>query len=657
MDESVDATSAGGQPPRRPFARWVEGGRRSRAGKILKIVLLIPVGLWVAYVVLANVFLNTGLMARLVSYNPESVSMHYETAWTVWPGSMHVKGFRISGQDSVLQWTVEVDEAHADVHFTELFRRKFYASRVRAEGYVLRIRTLVDPTSVTALDDAKIKALPPIPGYTNPPLKRALPPEKKNLEYTDEGYDLWTAHLEDIDTTVKEIWIEQVRYIGTGRVKGGFYFKPLRAVRVGPAVLSLRDGEIHVADQVVARLDADIDITMSQFDPMNVTGLNAFETTGARVRLSAQVPGLDVANFFMEPGGSTRVADGSGALDADLSINKGAIEPGSFLRYATSRLDIKSPDIDVTLGGEASLRIAGGGGDEAARAVVHIPRATASRPGKGLPPAVAEKVRAIFTAPSLNLGALPSKVAVDFNVVAAAVPDLQMLNLADSAPDAPVFTGGAAFFRGHIAVDPEGRGGGALRTLVKRGAMKWKDTRVLGDVTVDLALENGDIAARTAALGASRVDVRDLAITHKGETWPEWWARVDIEKAKLEKKLIEATIKLECKDAQPAVGLLDAEDVIPGWAAGLLTMEGLKASATVRRSERDIDFKLLKAEGGSLAIRGRLKKPREGKPEGAFLVRSGILSVGIDIEEDGAGVHPLAGDTWVNEKMFAMDQR
>ncbi len=132
--------------------------------------------------------------------------------------------------------------------------------------------------------------------------------------------------------------------------------------------------------------------------------------------------------------------------------------------------------------------------------------------------------------------------------------------------------------------------------------------------------------------------------------------QVDIEEAKLGEDLIEARLKLRCKDAQPAVGLLDAEDMIPGWAAGFLTLEGLTASADLKRSDSMTDFKLLKAEGGSFEFRGRLKKPVKGKPEGAFLVSAGPLSVGISIDKDGTGVAPFAGDVWVNKKMMALDR-
>jgi hypothetical protein len=270
-----------------------------------------------------------------------------------------------------------------------------------------------------------------------------------------------------------------------------------------------------------------------------------------------------------------------------------------------------------------------------------------------LPPIVVEKLRAIFTADNLNLVSLPKKIGADLNVVAAAVPDLRWFNFGQQAP---VFTGGAAFFRGKLAVDKEGRGAGALRTVIRKAAMGWKDTRVTTNAVAEFDIGEVNIGAKTASIKQSRIEVTDVGINYKGHTWSDWWARVNINDAQISEKLIEAGIKIECRDAEPAIGLLDAREVIPGWAAGLISTEGLKAAATVRKSGGSVDFKLLKAEGGNLSIRGRLKKPTGKEPIGAFLVKSGVLSVGIKLEQDGPGIHPLATESWVNEKMSKLDR-
>ncbi|WP_437487388.1 hypothetical protein WME75_06770 [Sorangium sp. So ce1014] len=613
-------------------------------------MLLLPVALWLGYVVIVNVMLSTKLMARLVSYNPIDVTLVYGSAWSLWPGVVHVKEIRLSGADSVLEWAVVLDEVHADIHLTDLLRKKFHAEDVRGEGFMFRMRLLVDPTSERDLEAPHIQALPPIPEFTNPPLKPELPP-KRDLESSDEGYNLWTVHLEGVDTTLEEVWIQQVRYAGGGRVRGGFYYKPLRSVRVGPIALELRSGEVHLADRVIARLDADADVTMNTFDPRDIEGLDIFDTTWARVRLDAQLPGLDFIHFYTGEGAEPRIEDGSGGLRTNLVVNRGKVEPGSSLSYGTSHLVASASSHRATVAADVELRV-----DERgeARLAVTVPRATLARPEKGLPPIVVERASAVFDAPELHLLRLPPGFSSKVEVVAAAIPDLRWLNPDGAAPDAPRFTGGAAFVRSSLEVDRLGRGTGALSLLLKQGALTWKDTRVKGDVEARLALAAANVLGPTATLGKSRIEIKDLAIEHEGEAWPGWWARVDIDDAKMGRGLMEAAIRIECKDAMPAVRLLDAEDVIPRWAAGLLTMEGLKASATVRRKESGVDFRLLEAQGGNLAIRGRLTKSDGQEPLGAFLVKSGLLSVGINLERDGAGVHPLVGDDWVNEKMAAL---
>ncbi|WP_437318765.1 hypothetical protein [Sorangium sp. So ce385] len=618
--------------------------------KALKVMLILPIALWLGYVVIGNVMLSTKLVARLVSYNPTDASLFYGSAWSLWPGVVHVKELRLSGADSTLEWAVLLDEVEADIHLTDLFRKKFHAEDIRAEGFTFRMRLLVDPTSERDLEAPHIQALPPIPEFTNPPLKPELPP-RRDLENSDEGYNLWTVHLERVDTTLKEVWIQQVRYAGGGRVRGGFYYKPLRSVRVGPVALELRSGEVHLADRVVARVDADLDITMNTFDPRDIEGLDVFDTTWARVRLDAQLPGLDFIHFFTGEDAEPRIEDGSGELRANLVVNRGNVEPGSSLSYGTSHLAASAGSLRAAVAANVDLRV-----DERgqARLAVAVPRATLERPGKGLPPIVVERASAAFDAPELHLMRLPPGFSSKVDVVAAAIPDLRWLNPDDAGPDAPRFTGGAAFARSSLEVDPLGRGTGSLSLLLKQGALAWKETRVKGDIKARVAIDAANLLGPTAKLGKSRIEIEDLAIEHEGEALPGWWARIDVDDAKVGRGLMEAAIRLECKDARPAVALLDAEDAIPGWAAGLLTMEGLKASATVRRKESGVDFRLLEAQGGNLAIRGRLTKSDGQEPLGAFLVKSGLLSVGIDLERDGAGVHPLVGDDWVNEKMAAL---
>ena len=85
----------------------------------------------------------------------------------------------------------------------------------------MRIRQKLEPHSVSP---RAVNVLPPIDGFSDPPLAPAVPPPK----VTDENYDLWTVFLEDVDArSVRELWIDGHRFLGEARVVGGFSLVPL----------------------------------------------------------------------------------------------------------------------------------------------------------------------------------------------------------------------------------------------------------------------------------------------------------------------------------------------------------------------------------------------------------------------------------------------
>src|SRR5690242_15294538 len=92
---------------------------------MVNAVWLLPVVLWLGYVVVVNVMLTTKLVAKVVSYNPTDASLAYGSAWSLWPGVVHIKDLRLSGSDSVLQWGIELEEAAATIHLTKLFWKEF----------------------------------------------------------------------------------------------------------------------------------------------------------------------------------------------------------------------------------------------------------------------------------------------------------------------------------------------------------------------------------------------------------------------------------------------------------------------------------------------------------------------------------------------------
>src|SRR4051812_10227337 len=111
-----------------------------RIGKWLLILVVSLVGL---YIVGVNLVLNTFIGRRLMMSHPEVVQIHFKSAWTLWPGRVHVNGADISGQDSENQFWVTAE--HAAITFTPggIRTKDVTGTNLRGEGVTIKIRRRV----------------------------------------------------------------------------------------------------------------------------------------------------------------------------------------------------------------------------------------------------------------------------------------------------------------------------------------------------------------------------------------------------------------------------------------------------------------------------------------------------------------------------------
>ena len=79
--------------------------RSPRGRRLLHICLV----LWAVYLVAVNVFINTGLLPRLAAPIPERTKLSWDRAWTLVPGVVHVRGFKLWKHTRGTVWSLEAD--------------------------------------------------------------------------------------------------------------------------------------------------------------------------------------------------------------------------------------------------------------------------------------------------------------------------------------------------------------------------------------------------------------------------------------------------------------------------------------------------------------------------------------------------------------------
>src|SRR5258708_4180265 len=147
-----------------------EAGKRSlRWLRRLIISALIVEG---SYIATANVLLAAGAIESVGS-SGTAMWVGYRLAWSLWPGWVHVDDIRVVMQDRNVQFVLDIPSVDVRIRLRDVVHRTFHATRVRGDGVVFRMRQRIQPESAGR---PFVRSLPPIPGFSDPPLRDRGPP-------------------------------------------------------------------------------------------------------------------------------------------------------------------------------------------------------------------------------------------------------------------------------------------------------------------------------------------------------------------------------------------------------------------------------------------------------------------------------------------------
>jgi hypothetical protein len=225
------------------------------------------------------------------------------------------------------------------------------------------------------------------------------------------------------------------------------------------------------------------------------------------------------------------------------------------------------------------------------------------------------------------------------------IEDLRSLNYYLGRAPEPRLSGGGG--RGRFAVRFDhgvGRGEGSFE--VGRVAARYKDGTLTGRASGRLAIPRWDVEKDDMEISGSSVALADITTTGTRHDERNWWGRFQIVSGRLHDGL-SASTSVACRDARPLYTLVAVK--LPGWAEGILKLEGMKGTARVRSASDLIDVEDLEVSGGKFHIAGRYRQKKEDR-RGAFLVETGLLAVGVSIEGPASHVKLLGARKWFQEQ-------
>lgn len=288
--------------------------------KVARFGAIALIALELLYVLAGNLVLSTGMVRRAISWDPEAMRVTHGRAYTILPGRVHLEDFTLRMQDQNVQLLLTIASVRVDVSLLALLGRKFQGDHVRCDGVSFWFVQRVDSADGI---EARLAAYPPIPGYARPALFEVPPPRPATQAEIDA---LWTVRLDDVIAQVRELWMLEFRWEGSGRATGRFELSPMRRLRVGPAELVLEGGELRAGPHAVSEdLRLQLGGSIASFDVQAYDGMQVLRPISATLHLEAK----DFSPALLALYAEGLAARGTGHLLVDAVLDAGRLGSGT----------------------------------------------------------------------------------------------------------------------------------------------------------------------------------------------------------------------------------------------------------------------------------------------------------------------------------------
>jgi hypothetical protein len=228
---------------------------------------------------------------------------------------------------------------------------------------------------------------------------------------------------------------------------------------------------------------------------------------------------------------------------------------------------------------------------------------------------------------------------------AGSLASLEFLNhFLRNSPE-PRLAGGAGSVATELRVE-NGKGRGTLTTSSERVSARYHDAVITASATVRARIPTWDLQHDHVDLSGTRISLEHAMAGEPGPDARDWWGRFDLRQADVQggrPSVFRTSVSAKCRDARPLFTLFQVG--LPGWARGILKLEGLDAKGTVGFGKHRVDVEGLDATGGAFRIRGDYQSRAKSR-NGAFLLESNALSLGVEITSASTKLKLVGAQKW-----------
>jgi hypothetical protein len=612
---------------------------------LTRLLLALAFGLvvlWPLYLVAANVWLHQGGLEKMLNRRPERLAIHWDSAWTLWPGVVHVRGFTVRNQTRVFQWWLAVDRGVVDVDVWNLQDRELLLGPLHGSGASFRLRRRLDaPPRARA---GRPELYPPIPGLANPPDRK---PEELYPPKPGRRREPWHVRITGVQLDdVREVWIEEVRFAGQARIAGGFDVRARERVEVQPSRVEIESGALALGSGAKARpIFADargrIDAHIDPYAPHQTKGWKVLRYASGRANLEGQVRSLAFLDVFFR---ETRWVDlrfAGGRTTVDFRLRRGRILPDSRLEARPDGITVAFLDYRAVGDGTVRWWVENGEKEPQGRFALALDRFQIQRQGYGRPHVRGRGLKVEAASREPRIGGLFQPRWVTIDMPGAEVPDLRFYNAYLPRRSGLALTGGAGRMSARFrAAAPHWVGSGALQLDASALGARFEGRRLRGNLRMHTLLRRADLQEKRFDISGTKVDLTDVILLDGAEPGapPErWWARAHLDRAVLtpgDPIFLRARLESTLSDTRPLFALVApaGRGKMLHWVDDLLDVQGVGAVADLTVGSSLLKVDRLAVAGGNAQVQGRFRMAA-GQPQGILYAEWGRLDVGVELAD------------------------
>ncbi len=598
--------------------------------RALKVLLYIEVG----YVLLASIFLNLGVIPKLINTGPDELKIDYSWAISFFPSTVYVRNANFRVQDRNVQLFGKLSGTFLFISLPKLLKRQFVVHYLEGQNLKFFFRLRRKPEEIVKLSK---DAVPPIPGLTD--MTKPTTP-KKPSDPSEENRQ-WRLRMDHVHiASISEIWFDRFHFEGNASVRGGFYLKPSHAVEVYPAVLSFSDGKLagsgepfleHISGAIHTHLPL-LNTTDGEEEPIP-------PHVNATIELHAPIKGIESANAYLKSIKWLVLSGGEGQLNVKVGVEKGVLMPGSHVEAVSKAITAQIWQQKVVGDGLVSWTLVDGEPRKGIAEVKLDRFALGRMQDKG--PALIKGQGLIITLESENpdLDDPVKHPRARVQIPNARIEDLSYLNgFLPSGPGIKVL-GGQGILDADFAIGGNEKDSGHIKIEAPVWKAEIAEHTLEGKLGVGVHISGGSIERGKIKVSELLLDLQSI----KAEDGPsDWWAKVRIFGADFGWKNsteLSGKVDVKAKDATllTKLYLTGKGKPLPGFVAGLLDFPDLKLSAQVKLDKEGFLVRYLEADAKNSRLRGWLGK--RGKERHAMaLLEVGLLAAALEVSDDDTRV-------------------